>query len=95
MTQININEIKHNFPEYLSRAETGESFIITRDGKPVFELKYIEKNHTKEINTEKKKLNLKTYNDLNDLAGTWSEEYAAEFMEATKEFNRKDPELWK
>lgn len=43
MTLININEIKHNFPEYLSRAETGESFIITRDGKPVFELKYIEK----------------------------------------------------
>lgn len=43
MTQININEIEHNFSEYLRRAETGESFIITRNGKPVFELKYIEK----------------------------------------------------
>jgi antitoxin (DNA-binding transcriptional repressor) of toxin-antitoxin stability system len=32
---------EQTFSEYLRPAETGESFIITGGGKPVFELKYI------------------------------------------------------
>jgi len=60
MNQININKIKHNFPEYLSRAETGESFIITRDGKPVFELKYIEKKNDGKLLTSDRKISAKS-----------------------------------
>lgn len=41
MPQISIAEIESNFPSYLKRAESGETFVITRDGQPVFELKYI------------------------------------------------------
>lgn len=34
------------------------------------------------------------YDDLNDLAGTWSVAEAAEFDLAVAPFNRIDPELW-
>ncbi|MDM8514602.1 type II toxin-antitoxin system Phd/YefM family antitoxin [Desulfobacterales bacterium HSG16] len=43
MIQVNVKEIERNFPAYLGRAESGETFIITRDGRPVFELRHIEK----------------------------------------------------
>jgi len=60
MTQININEIKHNFPEYLRRAETGESFIITRDGKPIFEIKNIEERSAGKLITSNRKKSAKS-----------------------------------
>lgn len=35
------------------------------------------------------------FRDLDFLAGTWTEADAAEFEEATADFRRIDPELWK
>ncbi len=37
----------------------------------------------------------KHYDDLDSLAGTWTEEDAAEFEHNTTDFNRIDPEDWK
>ena len=34
------------------------------------------------------------HHDLDDLAGTWSEEEAAEFRRISDEFNRVDPTIW-
>ncbi|MFV1979275.1 MAG: hypothetical protein ACC649_07970 [Myxococcota bacterium] len=34
------------------------------------------------------------YHDLDDLAGTWSEEETAEFDRALREQRRVDPDLW-
>ena len=35
------------------------------------------------------------YNDLDDLAGTWTQEEAREFDAVTSEFSRIDGELWR
>ncbi|MDM8514605.1 type II toxin-antitoxin system prevent-host-death family antitoxin [Desulfobacterales bacterium HSG16] len=43
MIQVNVKEIERNLSAYLGRAESGETLIITRDGRPVFELRRIEK----------------------------------------------------
>ena len=48
----------------------------------------------KETDLDKKKSQLPTYHDLDFLAGTWSEEDAAEFDNATEGFRRVDEELW-
>lgn len=54
MSHINISEMENNVKEYLNRAESGEPVVITRDGKAVFELKYIGSkkalDHTEEEN---------------------------------------------
>ncbi len=42
MMQVNIDDIECNLGKYLNRIESGEKLIITRDGKPVYELKNIE-----------------------------------------------------
>jgi hypothetical protein len=34
------------------------------------------------------------YHDLDDLAGTWTEEDEAEFIKNTNHFNQIDPQLW-
>lgn len=38
---------------------------------------------------------LPVYRDLNDLAGTWTEEEAEEFRRATEVFNQVDEDLWR
>ncbi len=43
MIHINLKEIERNLSYYIRRAESGETFVITRDGRPVFELRHIEK----------------------------------------------------
>ncbi|HHC24332.1 MAG TPA: type II toxin-antitoxin system Phd/YefM family antitoxin [Desulfobacterales bacterium] len=43
MIHINLDEIKHNLPACLEHAEFGETFIVTRDGRPIFELRHIGK----------------------------------------------------
>jgi len=35
------------------------------------------------------------YHDLDSLAGTWSEEDAAEFASATSDFEQVDQQLWR
>ena len=47
------------------------------------------------IDVEQKKAQLPPYHDLDPLAGTWSEEEAAEFDEATASFRQVDAELWR
>jgi DNA polymerase III delta subunit len=37
---------------------------------------------------------LKTYHDLDDLAGTWSDEEADEFLSVIADFERVDEKLW-
>jgi hypothetical protein len=37
---------------------------------------------------------LKEYHDLDDLAGTWTEEDEAEFLQNTSHFNQIDAKLW-
>jgi hypothetical protein len=37
---------------------------------------------------------LKTYDDLDSLAGTWSEEQAKEFMDSISYFDQVDEKLW-
>jgi len=37
----------------------------------------------------------KAHHDLDDLAGTWTEEEAREFDDVVREFSRIDEELWK
>lgn len=41
------------------------------------------------------KAQLPNYHDLDSLAGTWSEEDAAEFDRATASFRQVDEELWR
>ena len=43
---------------------------------------------------EEKKAQLPIHHDLDFLAGTWSEEDAAEFDNSTEAFRRVDEELW-
>jgi hypothetical protein len=47
------------------------------------------------IDLEQKKSQLPKYRDLDALAGTWSEEDAAEFDRATERFRQVDEELWR
>ena len=37
----------------------------------------------------------KVHHDLDELAGTWSDQEAAEFMDSVSEFGKIDRELWK
>lgn len=46
------------------------------------------------LGIEKKKRTV-IYNDLDHLAGTWSEEDAAEFEKYTAAFEKVDEEMWK
>ena len=39
MPHISIKEMERDFPACFERAEFGETVIITRDGRPVFELR--------------------------------------------------------
>jgi len=38
MIHVNIDEIERDIQAYLQRAESGEAFVIIRDGKAVLEL---------------------------------------------------------
>ncbi len=38
MMHVNIDEVERNIQAYLQRAESGEAFVITRNGKAVLEL---------------------------------------------------------
>jgi hypothetical protein len=46
------------------------------------------------IDLEQKKNQLPPHHDLDSLAGTWTEEEATEFDNATEGFRRVDPDLW-
>jgi hypothetical protein len=46
------------------------------------------------IDLEQKKNKLTPHHDLDALAGTWTEEEAAEFEDATEGFRRVDPDPW-
>jgi len=46
------------------------------------------------LGLEKKKRNV-IYDDLDDLAGTWSAEDSAEFERATAVFEKVDEDMWK
>jgi hypothetical protein len=37
---------------------------------------------------------LRTYDDLDSLAGTWTEEQATEFMDAISHFDQVDEKIW-
>ena len=43
---------------------------------------------------ERRRAALPTYNDLDALAGTWSEDDAAAFLQAVASFEHVDPPLW-
>lgn len=47
------------------------------------------------ITSMEEKTNLRTYHDLDALAGTWSQEEAEEFAEAIRDFSKVDESLWK
>lgn len=47
------------------------------------------------IDLEQRRAQLPKYRDLDALAGTWSEEDAAEFDRATASFRQVDEELWR
>jgi hypothetical protein len=46
------------------------------------------------IAIERQKTRQLRYHDLDALAGTWSAEAAAEFQQATEDFEHIDPALW-
>jgi len=48
----------------------------------------------KGIECERDHVALPFYEDLDSLAGTWSEEQAIEFMNAINHFNQVDEKLW-
>ena len=48
----------------------------------------------KGINTDQETSPLQTYYDLDSLAGTWSEEQEAEFLNAVADFEHVDEKLW-
>ena len=48
----------------------------------------------KGINTDQETSPLQTYYDLDSLAGTWSEEHEAEFLNAVADFEHVDEKLW-
>ncbi|MBU1345249.1 MAG: type II toxin-antitoxin system Phd/YefM family antitoxin [Proteobacteria bacterium] len=41
MVQVSVDEIKQNLLAYLPRVESGETFIIIKDGKPLAEFRSI------------------------------------------------------
>jgi hypothetical protein len=43
---------------------------------------------------ERRRAALPTYHDLDALAGTWSEDEAAAFLQAVADFEQVDPSLW-
>ena len=49
---------------------------------------------TEETDLDKKRAQLPTHHDLDFLAGTWSEEDAAEFDKATERLRQVEQELW-
>jgi hypothetical protein len=46
------------------------------------------------IEVERNKVQPPLQDDLGALAGTWSAEEVAEFLQATADFNQIDPNLW-
>ena len=46
------------------------------------------------LEIEKKAADQQLWHDLDNLAGTWSAEEAAEFQQATAQFDEIDPALW-
>ncbi len=48
----------------------------------------------KGIEAERQQAQTVLHHDLDTLAGTWSEEEAAEFLQVIEDFNRVDPPLW-
>jgi hypothetical protein len=48
----------------------------------------------KGIECEREHVGVATYDDLDSLAGTWSEEQAIEFIDAISHFNQVDEKLW-
>jgi hypothetical protein len=48
----------------------------------------------KGINTDQETSPLQRYYDLDALAGTWSEEQEAEFLNAVADFEQVDEKLW-
>ena len=44
MNQVSIDEIRRDLQSFLQRLESGESLIITQDGRPVAEIKPIVSN---------------------------------------------------
>lgn len=49
----------------------------------------------KGINTGQDTSQLQAYNDLDSLAGTWSEEQEVEFLNAIANFEQVDEKLWR
>ena len=49
----------------------------------------------KGINIDQDTSQLPTYNDLDSLAGTWTEEQEAEFLNAVADFEQVDEKLWR
>ena len=49
----------------------------------------------KGIGVEREGTPLKSYHDLDSLAGTWSEEQEAEFLNAVSDFEQVDEKLWR
>lgn len=49
----------------------------------------------KEIESDRKTADFQIYSDLDELAGTWSEDETAEFLDAVKDFSQIDDKLWK
>ena len=58
--------------------------------KETFALQLIQKG----IECEGEYSSLLTYEDLDSLAGTWTEEQATEFMEAIRQFDQVDEKIW-
>ena len=60
MTTLRIEEIQHDLTYYLGKVEAGESFVITRGGQPVAEIKPVaapaEPDHSSEEEPPEKKL---------------------------------------
>jgi hypothetical protein len=56
----------------------------------MFVLQLIQKG----IGLERKSSEPPIYNDLDSLAGTWSDEEATEFLNAIADFNKVDENLW-
>ncbi|HST21821.1 MAG TPA: hypothetical protein VLR90_11920 [Blastocatellia bacterium] len=48
----------------------------------------------KGIGVEREGMPLKSYHDLDSLAGTWNEEQEAEFLNAVSDFEQLDEKLW-
>ena len=46
------------------------------------------------VEWERRRAELPTYHDLDALAGTWSEDEAAAFLQAVSDFEQVDPSLW-